>query len=261
LGEGWREHGDTLDDAALAGRAEAFSLDMLPEAVLAITAGVDVQRKDRLEVTFVGWSEDGIAYVLGHRVIWGAPTEDETWRELDELLKQRFPHPYGGKLGVDAAAVDSGDGETMADVYGFCFPRSRRRVFAIKGVPGKRPWIERSKQKTKGGWLMIIGVDGIKSSLMNRLRRGNTIRFSNSLPASWYEQLASEQIVVRYSRGQPVRMFERIKGRQAEALDCVVYAMAIRDLVHVNWGAREEQMRNPTVEMAAVARPRVIESS
>ena len=57
---------------------------------------------------------------------------------------------------------------------------------------------------------MIVGVDEIKSSLMNRLRRGNSIRFSNGLPASWYEQLASEQVVVRYSRGQPVRMFERI---------------------------------------------------
>src|SRR5687768_7604682 len=82
LGEGWREHGDALDDAALAAKAEAFSLDMLPESVFAITAGVDVQRKDRLEVTFVGWAEDGTAYVLGHRVIWGEPTDDETWREL-----------------------------------------------------------------------------------------------------------------------------------------------------------------------------------
>lgn len=49
LGEGWKEHGDALDDAALAAKAEAFSLDMLPEPVLAITAGCDVQRKDRLE--------------------------------------------------------------------------------------------------------------------------------------------------------------------------------------------------------------------
>jgi phage terminase large subunit GpA-like protein len=260
LGEGWKEHGDALDDAALAAKAEDFSLDMLPEAVLAVTAGVDVQRKDRLEVTFLGWGEDGTAYVLGHRIIWGAPTDDETWRELDEMLKQRFQHPFGGTLGVDAVAIDSGDGETMPDVYKFCFPRYRRRIFAIKGAPGKRPRIERSKQKTKGGWLMIVGVDGIKSSLMSRLRRGNTIRFSNSLPASWYEQLASEQVVVRYSRGQPIRMFERIKGRQAEALDCVVYAMAVRDLVHVNWSAREEQLRNPTVVAPVVQRPRVIES-
>jgi phage terminase large subunit GpA-like protein len=150
LGEGWREHGDALDDAALAAKAEAFSLDMLPEAVLAIIAGVDVQRKDRLAVTFIGWAEDGTAYILGHRVIWGAPSDDETWRELDEMLKERFQHPFGGKLGVDAVAIDSGDGETMQDVYKFCFPRYRRRIFAIKGAPGKRPWIERSKQKTNG---------------------------------------------------------------------------------------------------------------
>ncbi|WP_235836975.1 phage terminase large subunit family protein [Cereibacter johrii] len=27
---------------------------------------------DRIEVTFVGWAESGLAFVLGHRVIWGA---------------------------------------------------------------------------------------------------------------------------------------------------------------------------------------------
>src|SRR6185503_1897788 len=95
---------------------------------------------------------------------------------------------------------------------------------------------------------------------MNRLRRGNSIRFSNSLPASWFEQLASEQVVVRYSRGQPVRMFERMKGRQAEAWYCTVYAMAVRDLVHVNWRARAEQLRNPTMVTPVVPRPRVIET-
>jgi hypothetical protein len=36
--------------------------------------------------------------------------------------------------------------------------------------------------------------------------------------------------------------------------------MAVRDIVHVNWDAREEQLRNPTIETAAVVRPRVIES-
>lgn len=234
LGQGWREDGDELDESELASRAETFSLEAIPEEVLALTAGVDVQR-DRLEVTFVGWSREGEAYVLGHMVVWGLPDDEATWAELDGILKMRFAHPLGGQLGLDAAAVDSSDGETMERVYRFCFPRASRKVLAIKGAEGNRPWIEKSKSRTKGGWLWIVGVDGIKNHLTGRLTRSRSIRFSDTLPATWFEQLASERVVVRYLRGQPKRRFERIPGKRAEALDCVVYAFAARQIVNVDW--------------------------
>ncbi|NBN64759.1 phage terminase large subunit family protein [Pannonibacter tanglangensis] len=242
LGQGWREDGEELDDAALAARAEPFSLDAIPAEVLTLTAGVDVQR-DRLEVTVIGWTRDSEAFVLGAFVVWGLPDDDGTWTELDEMLKMRFPHPLGGKIGIDAAALDSGDGETMESVYRFCFPRAGRKVLAIKGVEGNRPWIEKSKQKIRGGALWIVGVDGIKSHLTARLARARSLRFSDSLPAAWFEQLASERVVLRYSRGQPKRRFERISGRRAEALDCVVYAFAARQIVNVNWDSRLDELR------------------
>lgn len=147
----------------------------------------------------------------------------------------------------------------MERVYRFCFPRARRRIMAIKGVSGNRPRIE-TKQKIQGGWLWIVGIDGIKSHLIARLSRSGTVRFSNSLSAAWYEQLASERVVVRYTRGQPLRRFERIPGRQAEALDTVVYAIAARQQVNVNWSAREEQLRNPIVAEQVTQRPRVVQS-
>ena len=139
---------------------------------------MDVQRKDRIEATFIGWAEDGTAYVLGHRVLWGVPTDDEVWFELDDLLKQRWPHPLGGTLGVEAAAIDSGDPATMEKVYSFCRPRFNRKIWAIKGDGGRRPAIEKSKSKKNGGRLWIVGVDGIKSRLVSRLTRGNSVRFS-----------------------------------------------------------------------------------
>lgn len=254
LGEGWRGTGEEIDDEELAKRSERFGMDLLPADVLAITAGVDVQRKDRLEVTFIGWDRAGNAYVLGHRVIWGQPSDDQTWRELDEMLKLRFPHPFGGSLGIDGTAIDSGDGETMEFVYKFAFPRFNRKVVAIKGVGGKRPPIERSSQKIKGGTLWIVGIDGIKSHLAGRLTRGNSIRFSDELPAVWYEQLTAERAIVRYSRGQPQRRFERIPGRDAEGLDCTVYAFAVRNIININWDSREEQLRNPELANPAPAK-------
>lgn len=242
LGQGWRAEGEELDDQALAARAEPFGLEQLPEAVLAITAGVDVQR-DRLEATYIGWSREGEAFVLGHHVVWGLPDDPETWGDLDRLLTARFAHPFGGQLGIDAVAIDSGDGETMEAVYRFCFPRAGRKVLAIKGAPGNRPWIERSKQKIKGGWLWIVGVDGLKAHLTARLGQGKSVRFSESLPPIWFEQLASERAVIRYHRGQPQRRFERIPGRRAEALDCVVYAFAARQILNLNWDQRIEDLK------------------
>ena len=247
LAQGWNEAGEELDESALYGRREKFGLDLVPAEVLALTAGVDVQR-DRVECTLLGWTEAGECFVLGHRVVWGNPHDDETWAELDGILLTRWPHALGGRIGLDAAVVDSGDGETMGRVYAFCFPRYRRKILAGKGVAGNRPWIEMSKVKNKSGRLFLIGVDGIKSHLVARLTRGNTMRFALDLPASWFEQLASERIVVRYVRGQPSRRFERIPGKQAEGLDCTVYGFAARQVINVNWLSRAEDLRHEAVE-------------
>lgn len=258
LAEGWNEAGEELDENALFGRREGFGLEQVPAEVLAMTAGVDVQR-DRLECSFLGWTEGGDCLVLGHRVIWGNPHDDETWAELESLLSTRWAHALGGRIGLDAAVVDSGDGETMERVYAYCFPRYRRKILAGKGVAGNRPWIEMSKVKNQRGRLFLIGVDGIKSHLVARLTRGNTIRFANDLPASWFEQLSSERIVVRYSRGQPSRRFERIPGKQAEGLDCTVYGFAARQVVNVNWSQRADELRRDQTGKPE-ATPQVIKS-
>jgi phage terminase large subunit GpA-like protein len=165
---------------------------------------------------------------------------------VDDALRTRWAHPLGGTIGVDAAAVDSGDGETTDYVTDFCRPRLSRRVVAIKGASGNRPAIDASH--TKGSKLFIVGVDGLKARLLTQLSRGRSWRFSNTLAAEWFEQLTSERRVLRYSRGQPVRTFERIVGRRAEALDCVVYALAVRGLVNVDLTRRENELREITAQ-------------
>jgi phage terminase large subunit GpA-like protein len=99
--------------------------------------------------------------------------------------------------------------------------------------------------------LWIVGADTGKRSLFLRLQglpasqpgdepfAGSLVRFSADLPAWWYEQLVSERMVQTKHRGMPVQRFERIPGRRAEALDCMVYAMAARQVVYVtDWEAR-----------------------
>lgn len=249
LAEGWRDDGDEVDEAALQARAEPFGLETIPPDVLAITAGCDVQ-DDRVEVTLIGWSRADM-FVLGHVIIWGSPDDDTTWLELDALLKSRWKHPSGGFLKVDAAVVDAGDGDWTAKVYSFCFPRAARRVMAGKGAGGARPVIQASKSKVQGGRIWIVGVDGIKTTLGNRLARGRSIRFSDTLEPVWFEQLTSERRTVRYVRGQPIRRFERIPGRRAEALDCVVYAYAARHALALNWDMRQDKLTGRERDLAS----------
>lgn len=242
LGQGWRSDGEELDEADLISRAEPFSLDEVPAEVLALTVGVDVQH-DRLEATFTGWTDNGAALVLGHSVIWGSFEDEETWRELDELLRRRFPHALGGRIGIDATAIDAGDGASMHNVTAFATPRTRAKVLAIKGAAGNRPIIERAGSKTKtGARLWIVGVDTAKAQLFARLPQPALVRFSNSLAPVWFEQLASERAILRYRRGQPVRSFERIPGKRAEALDCMIYALAARQIINFDPDCRRDEL-------------------
>ena len=37
-------------------------------------------------------------------------------------------------IGIDAAAVDAGDGDNFAIVVGYCHSRNARRIYAVKGA-------------------------------------------------------------------------------------------------------------------------------
>jgi phage terminase large subunit GpA-like protein len=54
----------------------------------------------------------------------------------------------------------------------------------------------------------------------------------------------------------PVRVFERIMGRRAEALDCVVYGLAARALVKVDLVRRSNELRG----VASAPAPHVVRS-
>jgi phage terminase large subunit GpA-like protein len=260
LAEPWRGLGGEIDETSLAARAEAFDLNAIPEIVLAITCGVDVQ-DDRLEATIAGWTRDGSCLVLGHFVIWGRFTDTSTWDELDETLRSRWRHPFGGQLKVDAAVIDAGDGDHFDAVMNFCAPRLGRRIFAGKGASGARPGFAISKgSKRLGGRLAIIGADTLKGSIFDRLQRPGSIRFSHTLERVYFEQLASERRVIRYRRGQPVRRFERVSSRvRAEALDALVYAFAARSAVPINFDRREDELRAVATAAPSVVRSRFMD--
>ena len=245
LGEGWKTQGDRIDELALQESAEPFGLGgpdqhPFPEDVLSITVGIDMQ-DDRGEAVYLGHTEAGQILVLDHDIVYGSYEADEFWTDIDTIAKQRWRHPLGGEIGIDAIAIDSSNGSHMPYVYDFVRPRLRRKVVAIKGDGGRRPFILRSKTMKKDP-LWIVGVDSIKDTIFNRVKHGKIFRFSKDLPEVWYEQFTGEQAIVKMDRGRPVRKWIPVPGRRNEALDCTVYAIAAKELAPVNWQERREQL-------------------
>ena len=241
-----------VDECALAARAESWDFNSVPVEVLILSLGGDVQ-DDRIEATICGWTRNSECLVLGHFVIWGSFADQGTWDEMDELLRTKWRHPLGGRLKIDAAVIDAGDGDHYDSVMNFCVPKLSRRVFAGKGLFGARPGFAMAKGKRIGGRLALIGVDTIKNVIFDRLQHGRGIRFSRSLEPVYYEQLASERRVVRYSRGQPIRRFERTGRTRAEALDCLTYAYAARQSVNIGYDRREAELRNADLPRRSIA--------
>jgi phage terminase large subunit GpA-like protein len=84
----------------------------------------------------LGHGKDGVLFVLAHQTLWGSSLDDDTWAEVDKLLRQHWKHPSGGTLKVDAAVIDAGDGGVYDVVMKFSASRLSRRVLAGKGAAG-----------------------------------------------------------------------------------------------------------------------------
>jgi len=239
LGETWEEDAERVDGHTLETRRETWG--EAPAAVLVVTAGVDLQ-DDRLEVSLLGWGLGEECWVLAHRILYGDPSGNELWRELDGLLLKRIATSDGRVLAVAAACIDTGGHHTLA-AYRFCRSRLRRKVFAIKGAAGAgRPiWPLRASKNNKGRVnLFLIGVDTIKDAVFARLRVQQAgpgyVHFSARLDAPYFVQLTAERVQTVYRKGFAVRAYIKDPGARNEALDCFVYGYAAMFALNIQWG-------------------------
>lgn len=225
-----------LSPDVLASRAEESErawIDLLPDGVAVITAGVDVQ-DDRLEVEFVGWGLHEETWSLDFQIIHGDTTRPEVWAALDRQIGRRFRHPRAvGDLPVAAVSVDHG-GHRSAEVSQYCHERAQRRVWAIKGRggPGVTPWPKRPPKPRRGGVapVFMVGVDGLKRQLYDRLRIEKPGPGYCHFPAErdhwWFAGLVSERPIRKWHRGAARIVWVHDRGVRNEPLDCRVYATA-----------------------------------
>jgi len=255
LGRGWSSAVDYVSEEILFGRREDFGLawdedrdrwrEDIPKEVAYITAGVDVQN-DRVEITFVGHSEANL-WFLGHHKIFGDTRLSTVWDEVYAVLSTKWKHPLGGEIGVEAAGIDSGDGNMTQTVYEFCEQHQASKFFAIKGRQGNLRELEISgSRRNFRAPLYIVGVDTIKTFIATGLPKEPSeeysFRFSNSLDEEWFNQFTSEKRVITYKQGRPEIKFEGVGRRRHEAIDCAVYGIAIRRAVRFDYAARYEHL-------------------
>ncbi|MBL8231034.1 MAG: phage terminase large subunit family protein [Bryobacterales bacterium] len=226
LAEWWDDQAaGGVKEAELLARREAYG-PVLPDRVALLTAGVDVQA-DRVEVSVWGWGAGEESWLMTHRVIPGDPSTPALWAALDAFLSERWQHPIVGLMPLHAVCIDSGAFTGM--VTRFCDERRGRRVFAIKAATGTRPVWPRRESKAPKGRVWVIGVDALRQTIAHRLRiteGPGRMHFPATVGLDYMEQLLSEFPRTEYRRGRPVRVWERRKGRRAEAWDCANYALA-----------------------------------
>lgn len=241
LGETWEEQGDGIETNDLFKRRENYGCEV-PEGVLVLTAGVDVQ-DDRLEVEVVGWGKDKESWGIEYRAIYGDPGQQAVWQQLDDYLNRTWKYEDGMAISIACACIDSG-GHFTQQVYDFCKPREHRRIFAIKGQGGPGfPLVGRAtRTNRKRVALFPVGVDTGKELILSRLKieeEGPGYCHFPREPERGYDQayfdgLTSEKRVLRYHKGRP--RFEWIKrpGTRNEPLDCRNYATAALEILNPN---------------------------
>lgn len=245
LGEPWEERNDDADIwEYLHKRREYYSEGgFLPNGVLILTAGVDVQH-DRLECTVYGWGQGKECWGIEHRIIYGSPEALDTWQQLDGFLQKQRSLENGAQLPIACTCIDSGDGAYTVNVYRYTKARERMRVFSIKGRGGIGvPFINTpTKNNAEGAMLFSIGVDSGKSLVMSRLKIEDEgpayVHYSRQAECgfneTFFQQLTAEVFEQKFEKGAIKSSWKKIRERN-EALDCFVYATAALEILNPNF--------------------------
>lgn len=243
LGESWEDQdGEMADEESLLKRREAYNAEV-PEDVLVLTAGVDVQ-DDRLEIEVVGWGLNSTSWGIEYRQIIGDPTLDRVWQDLDAYLMKEFHYADGKRIIISCCCVDSG--YLASEVYKFCKPREYRRIFAIKGKGGDGlPFIGKvSRNNREKAALFPLGVDTGKGIIISRLKvqfpdKPGYCHFpieqEKGYDEYYFKGLTSERRVFKYSKGQRKQVWVKKSGTRNEALDLRNYASAAVEILNPNY--------------------------
>lgn len=241
LGEPFESQGDTADESRLYARRTDYGAD-LPDEVLLLTAGVDVQ-DNRLECEVVGWGEGHRSWGIQYFIIFGDPGQTAVWDQLDDILiEKRWQYADGSSIGVTTACIDSG-GHYTTEVYEYCHKRMAARIYPIKGVGGDGiPLITTYSTKNRYGVpLFRLGVDSGKDTIVSDLKQESSddLRYcsfpsdsSKGYTKEYFRKLTAEMKVAKTVNGRVKFQWVLRPGhKRNEAFDCRNYALAALEIL------------------------------
>lgn len=137
LGETYTEKIDKPDEHFLQSRAEDWEQGYIPNGVLLLTLGADIQ-KDRIEAQLTGWNANFESWVLRYEVFPGSPDDiaSECWQKLDEMIGRDYVREDGTVFNVLVSFVDAGYLESRVNQFCDQFtynPKFIRGVFPVVG--------------------------------------------------------------------------------------------------------------------------------
>ena len=241
LGECWEdEYASKVGADGLMERAatENYKRGEPPNLALILSLGCDVQ-DDRLSMSIWGIGRNEEMFLVDRKVIYGSPARADVWKQLDEVLMDKYKNDEGFEMKIETAAIDTG-GHFTQEVYQYVRERSHLGLIGIKGVgqKGKPPIGKPTKVDInfsgralkRGVQLFPVGVDTIKTTLHNKLKDAELgqgyIHFYPTITPDYFQELTAERQVLRYKHGYQERVWVKKSNARNEALDEMVYAYA-----------------------------------
>lgn len=234
-GETYQESGEAPDWEVLRGRAEEYELGTIPDGVLFLTSGIDVQ-KDRIEMAVWGWGVGRERWLVDYIVLAGETAESKIWTQLDAAIGTTWTHPSGIDIGLSMTAIDAQHETTR--VYDFARKHGPSRVIAVHGrdrgsalvwQSARLDYRQDGKVIIKGFRPYNLNVSMCKTELYSLLRAGASavgrVHVPRALPDEWFRQLCAEQLQTKYHKGYAKGEWVKLRERN-EALDTANYARA-----------------------------------
>ncbi len=252
LGETWEEKGEAADEDVLLKRRERYTAD-LPDGVLLVTAGVDVQ-DDRFEVEITGWGKGYESWGILYRKISGDMEKEETWDKLERFLDMELYFENKNSLLIACTCIDTG-GHFTTQAYKFLkkMEKKQKRIFGIKGMGGEGiPLVNKiSTNNIEKVKILLLGVDSGKEILMTRLKTVDEgpgychfpINADRGYNETYIKGLSSEQRVIHFKEGRPVLKWVKKSGARNEPLDLRNYSTAAAEILRPDWDVLEKKIK------------------
>ncbi len=270
LGETWHERGDAPEWERLYQRREPYKIRTVPDRVVALTAGVDVQ-KDRFILEVVGWAANKESWSIECDELYGDTALESTWNQLDEVLARTYAAGRGDALWpIQMLAIDSGAFTQM--VYNWARRYPMRRVIATKGVSGAKMLVGapspvdvtwRGKRLARGYKVWPVGVDLAKAELYGWLRLSlgddgvappGYCHFPDAHAAGYFKQLTAEHLVTIINRRtrRPKMEWQVLPNRENHVLDARILARVAAAVLGIDRLVQPEE-RAPVVPAETLA--------